>query len=217
MRFRTEFSIREDIMSALQAFLARNEPAIKSTLKSVGYDFRHWTRPVMYDACGALIQKLDPPRLDVLEISAGKHWQSFPFKSFTEANYPEFDICKDVMDRQFDLVIADQVFEHLLWPYRAARHVLQMVRPGGHFLMTTPFLIKVHAIPYDCSRWTELGMKHFLAEAGFEFDTIVTGSWGNRACVKANFSRWARRGWFGSLKNEPEFPVSVWALAQRPG
>jgi len=203
------------MMTALTAFLSRNELAIKSALQRVGYDSRHWTRPVMYEECGKLIQRLGPQSLDVLEVSAGKHWQSLPFRSFTEANYPEFDICKDVLPREFDLVIADQVFEHLLWPYRAARNVLSMVKPGGHFLMTTPFLIRVHAIPYDCSRWTELGMKHFLAEAGFPLETIVTGSWGNRACVKANFTSWARRGWFGSLKNEPNFPVSVWALAQR--
>jgi hypothetical protein len=60
-------------------------------------------------------------------------------------------------------------------------------------------------------------MKYLLAEAGFPMEKIVTGSWGNRACVKANlrsFPGWARRG-FGSLKNEPDYPVVVWALAQK--
>jgi hypothetical protein len=32
--------------------------------------------------------------------------------------------------------------------------------------------------------------------------------------VKANFHRWRKRGFFGSLSNEPDFPVMVWALAQ---
>jgi hypothetical protein len=61
-------------------------------------------------------------------------------------------------------------------------------------------------------------MKSFLADAGFDRESIVTGSWGNRACVRANLSkrRWPRRGWFGSLKNEPEFPVTVWAFAKKP-
>lgn len=202
-------------MSRLQAFLERNEQPIKQALHRIGYDTRHWTRPVMYEQCGRLVKRLGPENLDVLEISAGKYWQSFPFRSFTEANFPEFDICQDVLPRQFDLIIADQVFEHLLWPYRAARNVFSMLRPGGHFLMTTPFLIRVHAIPNDCTRWTETGMKHFLAEAGFPLESIQSGSWGNRACVQANFSRWARRGWFGSLKNEPDFPVAVWSLARR--
>ena len=150
-----------------------------------------------------------------MEISAGQFWQNAGFRSFSEKNFPEFDICKDVLDQQFDIIIADQVFEHLPWPYRAAKNVHAMVKPGGYFLITTPFMIRVHDIPIDCTRWTETGLKYFLAECGFPFDQIVTGSWGNRACVKANFKRWARRGWFGSLKNERNFPVSVWALAKK--
>ena len=58
-------------------------------------------------------------------------------------------------------------------------------------------------------------MKYFLAECGFDLERIQTASWGNRACIKANFNKWARRGWFGSLHNEPDFPVTVWALAQK--
>ncbi|EGJ09804.1 MULTISPECIES: class I SAM-dependent methyltransferase [Rubrivivax] len=198
-------------------FLQRNEARIKSGLDALGYDHRHWTRPVMYERCAELLRALRPADLDALEISAGKFFQTLGFRSYTEANYPAFDICKDVMDRQFDVVIADQVWEHLLWPYRATRNVHAMLKPGGHFLVTTPFLIRVHAIPHDCTRWTETGMRHFLAECGFPEDGIVTGSWGNRACVKANFTKWARRGWFGSLRNEPDFPVVVWALARKAG
>lgn len=195
--------------------LEQNETRIKELLDAVGYDHRHWTRPVMYERCGELLRLLQPQNLDALEISAGKFFQTLGFRTFTEANYPEFDICSGVLDRQFDVIIADQVWEHLLWPYRATRNVHAMLKPGGHFLVTTPFLVRVHAIPHDCSRWTETGIRHFLMECGFPEDGIVTGSWGNRACVKANFSRWARKGWFGSLRNEPNFPVVVWALARK--
>ncbi|MFT7724532.1 MAG: methyltransferase domain-containing protein [Roseateles sp.] len=199
----------------LEHWLQANRDRLKEWLELVGYDYRHWTRPVMYERCAELITALDPPRLDVLEISAGWYFQGFPFRSFRSADYPDYDVCREALPQQFDLIIADQVFEHLLWPYRAARHVCEMVKPGGHFLVTTPFLIRRHEIPFDCTRWTETGMKHFLIEAGFEGDSMITGSWGNRACVKANFKKWARRGWFGSLKNEPDFPVVVWALARR--
>lgn len=193
-----------------------HKEAIKSLLTRIGYDYRHWTRPVMYDECTRWLEELEPQSIDALEISAGQQWQTLNFRSFREANYPEFDICADILEDKFDLIIADQVWEHLLWPHRATKNVYEMLRPGGYFLVTTPFLIRVHAIPHDCTRWTENGMKHFLAECGFPIEDIRTDSWGNRACVKANFSRWARRGWFGSLKNEPDFPVSVWALARKP-
>ncbi len=188
---------------------------IKKFLACIGYDYRHWTRPVMHEACARLLADRGMENLDVLEISSGEYWRTFPFRSYREMNFPEYDICKDVLDDQFNLIIADQVFEHLLRPYQAAKNVYAMLRPGGYFLVSTPFLIKYHPIPYDCTRWTETGIKYFLAESGFPLDKIIAGSWGNRACVKANFNRWARRGWFGSLKNEPDFPVTVWALAQK--
>lgn len=188
---------------------------IQNLLKAVHYDYGFWNRTVMYQTCFEWVKALHPEKLDVLEISAGNIWQPLGFKSYTEANFPEFDVCSMALPQQFDLIIADQVFEHLIWPYRAGKNVYEMTKPGGYFLVTTPFLIKEHQVPVDCSRWTELGMKHLLAECGFPIENIRTGSWGNRACVKANFGSWARQGWFNSLKNEPDFPVSVWALAQK--
>ncbi len=190
--------------------------AIKKLLERIGYDHRHWTRPYAYRVCTEWLEDLDLANLEVLEISPGQHWQKLPFKSYLGLDYPEFDICQQKLNQQFDLIIADQVWEHLLWPYRATKNVFEMLRPRGYFLNLTPFLIKVHAVPIDCCRWTELGMKHLLVECGFPLDTVRTGSWGNRACVKANLrSGFARRGFFGSLKNEPTFPVIVWALARK--
>lgn len=117
----------------------------------------------MYRECFKLLRELELDKLDALEISAGHMWRDLGFKTYTEANYPEFDICRDRTARQFDLIIADQVFEHLLRPYRAGKNVYGMLKPGGHFLITTPFLIRIHDVPVDCTRWTEVGMKHFMS------------------------------------------------------
>ena len=170
----------------------------------------------MNKCCREMLSELDTSRMDALEIS-GASWSDFGFKSFESADFPEFDICCEVLPRTFDIILAEQVFEHLLWPFRAGRNVFTMLRPGGYFLVTTPFLYRVHEFPVDCSRWTELGMKHFLAECGFEFETIKTGSWGNQKCVKAFFKGYIPYNrLIHSLKNEPEFPIHVWALARCP-
>jgi SAM-dependent methyltransferase len=180
---------------------------------------QHWCRVVMNRECEKLVAGLGPERLTVLEIS-GYAWgkRGLPFRSYQATTFPEFDICASILDERFDLIIAEQVFEHLPWPYRAGRHVWEMLAPGGHFLITTPFLVRVHA-EYnndDCSRWTESGIRYLLAECGFDLDAITTGSWGNRACVRANFTRWVRYyAGLHSLKNEPDFPFVVWALAQK--
>jgi len=174
-----------------------------------------WGRVVMNEHCQQLVTDLGPQNLSVLEIS-GNEWERLhQYKQYKSVRYRDYDVCESALDETFDLVIAEQVFEHLLWPYRAGKNVYQMVQPGGHFLTSTPFLVRIHPDPIDCSRWTETGLKHLLAECGFPLENIQTFSWGNRACVKANFKDWVRQRWWHSLRNEPFFPYVVWALARR--
>jgi SAM-dependent methyltransferase len=188
---------------------------IKRLLRRWGIEYEDWVRVVEYRECFAFVRSLGPERLDALEISGGGRWKQLGFRSFLATDYPDYDVCERPLDRQFDVIIADQVFEHLLWPYRAARNVYAMLKPGGTFVIATPFLIKLHPMPYDCTRWSETGLKYLLAEAGWQLDNITTGSWGNRACVTANFGRWAKCAPWRSLKNERHFPVTVWAFARK--
>ena len=186
------------------------------SLIRLGASHEHWARIVMNQETWELVNNLCPCDLEVLEIS-GRTWEErMPFKNYTSIHFPDFDICESSLSGSFDLIIAEQVFEHLPWPYRAGKNIYKMLKSGGYVLITTPFLIRIHKNPTDCSRWTETGIKHLMAECGFSIERIQTGSWGNRACVQANFSKWARyRRWLNPLHNEPDFPVMVWALAQK--
>ncbi|MEN3794737.1 class I SAM-dependent methyltransferase [Fulvimarina sp. MAC3] len=190
---------------------------VRRTLKSFGFETDDWVRVMMYRDTFAFIRNLGPETIDTLEISGGVQWRrEFEFKSYRATQYPGFDVCAETLDDRYDLIIADQVFEHLKKPGAAARNIYTMLKPGGYFIIATPFLLRVHASPIDCNRWTETGLAQLLEDAGFPSHNIQTRSWGNRSCVKANFSRWAKPGLFGSLKNEPNFPVMVWAYARKP-
>ena len=176
-----------------------------------------WSRVVMSSECHQLVEDLQPGKLSALEIS-GSSFGGVDFKEYQSVHHPEYDVCAMLLPETFDLIIAEQVFEHLLWPYRAGKNVYRMLNPDGHFLISTPFLVKVHEIPDDCTRWTETGLEYFLAECGFPREKVRTGSWGNKACVKSNFGRqwpvrYRRR--IHSLHNEPNYPYHVWALAQK--
>lgn len=188
----------------------------KRVAAAVGYDKTHITRTVAYREVDAYLDRIGGEDLEALEIAAGWKWRQRNWRSFSEMNWPGYDICQDRLDREFDVVIADNVWEHLAHPYRAARNVLAMLKPGGLFVNITPFMIRHHAVPIDCTRWTELGMRHFLADAGFDAERIETGSWGNARAVTANLNRWARTGWLRRLPNDPNFPVTVWAFAHKP-
>jgi SAM-dependent methyltransferase len=182
----------------------------------LGTTDEQWVRVVMNRETRKMIEALGPANLSVLEVSGDAWGKWCGFRQYKSLAYPAFDVCNSRLAETFDLIVAEQVFEHLLWPYRAGKNVYQMLNPGGHFLVTTPFLIRIHEFPVDCSRWTECGIKYFLAECGFPIEQIRTGAWGNRDCIKANYRDWARyRSRLHSLRNEPDFPVSVWALAQK--
>ena len=200
--------------------LIRAHPNLKlrlgNALQSIGYDTTDWLRVVMYRECFGFIDRLGPERLDVLEISGGPQWcRRFNFRSYTATEYPGYDVCAKQLPQGFDVIIADQVLEHVPWPYRAGRNLFAMLRHGGYLIVTVPFLVRVHPSPIDCCRWTETGLSYLLQECGFAETRIQTGSWGNRACLKANLTHWRKRGFLGSLTNEPNFPVAVWAFAQR--
>ena len=173
----------------------------------------HWCRVVMNRATQGLIRTLGPSRLDVLEVS-GTEWADFGFSSYRSLHWPQFDICKDVLAASFDLIIAEQVFEHLRYPLQAARNVRRMLNGGGTVLITTPFLIKIHPMLGDFWRWTPSGLAALLEDAGFV--GITVGSWGNRSCVIGNFDEWpAFHPHEHSLADEPDVPLVVWATARR--
>jgi SAM-dependent methyltransferase len=190
----------------------QTKPVLKTAKKE---NRTNWSRVIMNDATKQLVRALPVETLETVEIS-GNAWSDFGFKSYDSVHFPAFDLCKDVLPKQYDLVIAEQVLEHVFWPYRAVKNVYDSLRPGGYFLVSTPFLVRVHNDPVDCSRWTELGLKHLLAEGGFPLEYIETGSWGNRACVVDNLASWVEyRPGEHSLVNEPELPYHVWARAKK--
>ena len=183
-----------------------------------GYNTEHLIRHVIRIECKNLINNKLPNDMSILEISESEYWKSnLKYKKYTSANYPAFDICENQLNEKFDLIIADNVWEHLKYPYKASKNIQKMLKNNGHFLVIVPFLVRIHEVPIDCTRWTEEGLKYHLEETGFNINNIETGSWGNKGCVISNLKTndsWTRVGFYSNLKNEKNFPVQIWALAK---
>lgn len=170
-----------------------------------------------------MIQELGPSNLDVAEIS-GKWGLMFTFRSYQRFQFPQWDICAgpyrddDGGVQDFDLILANQVWEHLDRPHAAARNVLEMLRPGGHFWLAVPFFVPFHAAPADCARWSARGLSNLLIEAGFDPDRITARQWGNRNAALRNMEeKWPPkyRPATDSLDNDPAMPICAWAMAQK--
>lgn len=186
-------------------------------LLALGYDFEHWVRVEQVKHWKQVLAGIHVADKDALEISPGTRsaWADIGFRSYTPTHYPEFDICTMQREAKYDVIIADNVFEHLQDPVSAGRNVFAMLNDGGLFFIATPFLIRVHGAPQDYSRWTAEGLRRLLQDAGFDEENIAMRSWGNRKCVRANFDGWAHYGWRRDLTNEEDFPVTVWGIAKK--
>jgi SAM-dependent methyltransferase len=174
------------------------------------------------------VRGLDPLKRDAVEIS-GDQWSSYGFGSYRSVGFPDFNVCalqsdwstqnRETLPNSADLVLAEQVWEHLPYPYRATRNVLSILRPGGVFLLSTPFLLRIHhGRNYgDCTRWSKEGMRYFLEECGFAPSHIQTWSWGNKECAAAHLDdgRWPRFKGALSLSDHSVYPMQVWALARK--
>ncbi len=177
-----------------------------------------WQRVVLNDAVARHLESLGPASLSAAEISgdthAGRGWSAF-----TSLDYPAFDLRAPVPESlRFDVVICEQVLEHVDDPFGAAANLRALCEPGGHVVVSTPFLIKVHELPEygmrDYWRFTPRGLRTLLEAAGLTVEQV--GEWGNRDCVIGNLERWPAYRRRHSLRNEPEIPVQVWAFARRP-
>ena len=176
-----------------------------------------WVRLIMDQETDRFVRSLNYRSLDAAEVS-GLKWQHFGFASYKSLNYPDFDVCLPPPTGlpAFDIIIIEQVLEHVYRPFRAVRTLHAMLRPGGWLIVTAPFLMRVHNTPVDCSRWTPLGLKYLLAEGGFSIDSIETGAWGNRYCARASYRRIPRYiPALHSLTNDPIYPLVVWAFAKK--
>lgn len=180
-------------------------------------------RIIMHRRSRRLIQLLEPENLRVAEIS-GKWGSTFNFAQYDQYFFPDHDICQGPFQDEngkvlkYDLIMANQVWEHVDRPYAATRHVRQMLRKGGYFWVAVPFFIPFHAAPNDCSRWSARGLKNLLIEGGFDEDEIVADQWGNRGAAERNLELdWPPRydPDNDSLNNDPKMPICAWALARK--
>lgn len=174
-----------------------------------------YQRVVLDRVVGAHLDALGPAALSAAEIS-GNAQARRPWKAFESLDYPSFDLCDPpARHGSYDVVICEQVLEHVVDPFRAARTLAALTRPGGHVVVSTPFLIPVHELwgMQDYWRFTPRGLRTLLEAAGLRVDDV--GSWGNRAVINTELSAWtARRRWL-PLRDEPGRPVQVWAFARR--
>lgn len=173
-----------------------------------------WLRVEMNRAVDKQLSALPVSTLSALEVSGTDHGGR-GWAEYSSVQYPDFDICEDVPSdaTTYDVVIAEQVLEHVQDPARAMDSLARLTTPGGTVVVTTPFLVRLHFEPGDYWRFTPDGLRLLAERTGLE--VIEVGQWGNRDCIVANFDEWQFYPQGGSLENESHLPAVVWLVARR--
>ena len=101
-----------------------------------------------------------------------------PRHRMTEADYPEHNVLSlRFEDDHFDVVIFDQVLEHVEGdPQKAIDELHRVLKPGGLLVCATVLVYPIHGYPSDYWRFTPNGLK-LLCRA---FTRVVDcDGWGN--------------------------------------
>lgn len=72
----------------------------------------------------------------------------------------------------FDMVFSTQVLEHVEAPNIYLDECRRLLKPGGQLILSTHGTYTFHPCPYDYWRWTHLGLRRSLEQAGFEIQSL---------------------------------------------
>ncbi len=122
-----------------------------------------------------------PSQLRVLSISGS--WElcfhlGFVREQVTNTTYPDVNLLDlPYADNSFDVVISDQVLEHVEGDLKqAVNETFRVLRPGGLAIHTTCMMVPIHGTPGDYWRVTPSGMRWLAADRA---DVLEADGWGS--------------------------------------
>jgi len=103
------------------------------------------------------------------------------------AVYPQYNAedLSSVMSNSIDILVADQVLEHVEKPWLAAEAFYRVLKPGGLAIVATPGLYPIHPSPLDCWRIMPDGYRVLFPQKIWE--TVLFDMWGSASRVAYEF------------------------------
>ncbi len=186
----------------------------------------HLTRYFMYERLAAVAKGLDRKGGRLLSVSHSTGFATmlgFEPSETVEANYPEHNLLDLAFeDNSFDVVVSDQVLEHVEGsPYQAIGECTRVLKPGGLAIHTTCLINPIHKVPGDFWRFTPDGLALLHADYA---ETIDCDGWGNEAAWEMvrtglRFHPVPHAHWHPLHKvatsNDPLWPIVTWIVARK--
>jgi SAM-dependent methyltransferase len=96
-----------------------------------------------------------------VEISGHDHAQS---KIDVFWNLQELPFASNI----FDSAVSFEVLEHVFDVDVSLSEIARVLKPGGTFLLSVPFMVGEHEVPYDFARYSTFGLHYLLQRHGFQ-------------------------------------------------
>jgi SAM-dependent methyltransferase len=159
---------------ALELLFFFNVGKIEKMLNLNDFFIRHFLKDIF-----PMLEK----RSDYILLDLGCGSQPYKYiygeyvTSYISADYnqrtPDLDILMDCQnlpfkDESFNVVLFSEVIEHIPKDYKAICEISRILKPGGHLIITWPFIYQLHEIPEDYNRLTEFGMSYYLKKNELE-------------------------------------------------
>ena len=104
-------------------------------------------------------------------------------------------------DNSFECAFGTEVLEHCPEPEIVLKEVVRVLKPGGFFFCTVPFLWNLHEVPHDEYRYTPFSLERHMKNAGFkDIEIKATGGW--HASMAQMLGLWVRRSPMSRIKRK---------------
>lgn len=110
----------------------------------------------------------DMPYRSVIEPKVGKYLGVDLEMNPKAEHHIDFDSKTTLPDNYADIVLSNQVLEHVDSPSGYLKEALRILKPGGSIILTTHGYWYYHPTPNDYWRWTSAGLRKTVEDAGYK-------------------------------------------------
>lgn len=113
-------------------------------------------------------------------------------------------------DNSFDCILSTEVLEHCFDFRNYIKESLRVLKPGGHFFFTVPYLWPLHETPHDNFRYTPFALKTVFKEMNKnDAEIFALGGW--NASLATMLGLWVNR-YVSNKKSRYLKPFFLWII-----